>query len=70
MEIKINLLKIFMKMVKFRPWKTLTSHRKGHGKSWNFKSPKEYKPWKTSSLMLEQKAIFYQEKVAKKIFDC
>ena len=42
--------KISMKMVKFRSWKTL----KSHGKSWNFKSPKEYEPcknvWLSSSL--------------------
>ena len=33
-----------MKMVKFRSWKTLKSHGKGHGKSWYFKSSKEYEP--------------------------
>ena len=43
-EIKIILGKIIMKMVKFKLWKTLKSHEKGHLKSWNFKSPKEYKP--------------------------
>ena len=32
------------KMVKFRSWETLKSHGKGHGKSWNFKSSKEYEP--------------------------
>ena len=32
------------KMVKFRSWKTWRSHGKGHGKSWNFKSSKEYEP--------------------------
>ena len=31
-------------MVKFRSWKTWRSHGKGHGKSWNFKSSKEYEP--------------------------
>ncbi len=30
--------------IKFRSWKTLKSHEKGHGKSWNFESSKEYKP--------------------------
>ena len=33
-----------MKMVKFRSWITLKSHGKGRGKSWNFKTPKEYEP--------------------------
>ena len=35
---------ISMKMVKFRSWKTWISHGKGHGKSWNFKTSKEYEP--------------------------
>ena len=38
--------KISVKMVKFRSWKTLKSHGKGHGKSWSFKCPKEYEPCK------------------------
>ncbi len=33
-------------MVKLRSWKTLKSRGKGYGKSWNFKSSKEYEPWK------------------------
>ena len=37
---------ISKKMVKFRSWKTWRSHGKGHGKSWNFKSSKEYEPCK------------------------
>ncbi len=40
-----NFWKIPRKMVKFRSWKTLTSHGKFHGKSWNFKSSKEYELW-------------------------
>ena len=43
-EIKIMLWKISMEMFKFRSWKTLKSRGKGHGKSWNFNSPKEYEP--------------------------
>ena len=35
---------ISKKMGKFRSWKTWSNHGKGHGKSWNFKSSKEYKP--------------------------
>ena len=35
---------ISMKMVTFKSWKILKSHGKGHGKPWNFKSPKEYEP--------------------------
>ena len=31
---------ISKKMVKFSLWKTLKSHGKVHGKSWNFKSPR------------------------------
>ena len=37
-----NFGKISMKMVKFRSWKTF----KSRGNSWNFKSLKEYEPWK------------------------
>ena len=33
-----------MRMVKFRSSKTWRSTGKGHGKSWNFKSSKEYEP--------------------------
>ena len=43
-EIKVFFWTISMKMVKFRSWKTLKSHGKGHGKSWNFKSQNKYKP--------------------------
>ena len=35
-----NFWKTLMKMAKFRSWKALKSHGKGHGKSWNFKKPK------------------------------
>ena len=34
-----------MKIKKCRSWKTLKSHGKAHGKSWNFKSPKDYEPY-------------------------
>ena len=41
---------ISKKMVKFRSWKTWRSHGKGHGKSWNFKSSKEYEPCKSGCI--------------------
>ena len=32
------------RQLNFRSWKTGRSHGKDHGKSWNLKSSKEYKP--------------------------
>ena len=41
----------------FRPWKTGKSHRKGHGKSWNLKSSKEYEPWRIARCSILRRNI-------------
>ena len=49
---------ISKEMVKFRSWKTWRSHGKGHGKSWNFKSSKEYEPCVCLKLLSKGRPIY------------
>ena len=58
-EMRIFFWKISRKMVRFRSWKTLKIHGKGHGKSWNFKSAKEYEPWTNCSQCCELRVWQY-----------
>ena len=46
---KENSKNVPKKMVKFRSWKTWKSRGKGRGKSWNFKSEKDYEPCKCTA---------------------